>query len=61
MVSSYTNITKRIENLLFHDLKYHSLICSVNDKLSYVKNLEKDNHNIVAIFEDGPHHIERYI
>lgn len=54
-VSSYPNREKRIRDLAYHGIEYDELHTNIHDKLSfYIKN---QNVNVVAIFEDGPHHI----
>lgn len=58
LVSSYPDVEKRKRDLLFHDLFYHTLVCNVKNKVEYIKSMEDRGREIVAIFEDGPHHID---
>ena len=58
LVTSYPHLNKRIKNLLFHNIPYDKLSCDVNDKVSYI---QKSGSKVVAIFEDGPHHIDKYL
>ena len=58
LVSSYPDLNKRIDNLLHHDIPYDKLNCNINDKLGFIQSTNKE---VVAIFEDGPHHIIKYL
>lgn len=61
LVTAYPNENKRIKNLLHHNLPYDKLTCGVTDKLSYIKECESNGATVVAIFEDGPHHLEAFL
>lgn len=61
LVSAYPHIDRRIENLLLHNIPFDTLVCDVRDKLAYVKEQEAQGFVCVAIFEDGPHHIDAYL
>jgi len=61
LVTSYPHVDKRIENLLFHDIACDKLICDISDKLSYVKGCEDNGSIIIAIFEDSPSHLDKYL
>jgi hypothetical protein len=61
LVTSYPNVNHRINNLQYHNLPYDKLTCNVTNKLDYVCNSEKLGYNVVAIFEDAPHHIDNYL
>lgn len=56
LVTAYPDREKRISNLEYHNVPYDELICNATDKVECIKN-----HNVVAIFEDGPHHINKYL
>lgn len=58
MVTAYPNIIKRIDNLAHHDLPYDSLTCGVKNKLAHIQEKEHEGHEVVAIIEDGPQHLE---
>ena len=61
LVTSYPNERKRIENLLHHEIPYDSLVCNVTDKINYIKDRENNGYPVIAIFEDGPHHINDFL
>lgn len=61
LVTAYPNETKRVSNLLYHKLPYDKVVCNVKDKLSYIQDREKDGATVVAIFEDGPHHLDKLL
>lgn len=61
LVTAYPDEKKRIENLLHHNLPYDRLICNINDKLSHIKESENNGAEVVAIFEDGPHHLNKLL
>lgn len=46
-------------NLLHHSLQCNKLVCKVNDKLEHIKESENQGANVIAIFEDGSHHIDK--
>ena len=61
LVSSYPNVGKRVENLLYHNIDYDKLLCNVRYKCEYIKSQEKNGLEVVAIFEDAPQHIDSYL
>lgn len=58
LITSYPNEKRRIENLARYNIPYDKLSCNVKDKLEYIQNAEAEGVNVVAIFEDGPHHLD---
>lgn len=61
LVSSYPHKDRRVENLAYHNIPYDSIVCDVHDKVGYIQNAETLGDVVVAIFEDGPHHIDKYL
>ena len=61
LVTSYPHRLPRIYNLNYHDIVYDKLSCNISNKLKYVKEQETYGSNVVAIFEDAPHHIDNYL
>ena len=61
LVTSYPRINHRITNLVYHNIKYDKLSCNITDKLDYVSKSENLGYNVIAIFEDAPHHIDNYL
>lgn len=61
LITAYPDESKRIENLRNHNIPYDKLTCNINDKLSYIQEREKFGDQVVAIFEDGPYHLERFL
>jgi hypothetical protein len=61
LVTSYPHINHRIKNLNYHKIPYDKLTCNVINKLDYISNSENLGYNVVAIFEDAPHHIDNYL
>ena len=61
LVSSYPNENKRVQNLLHHKIPYNILSCNVHDKVDHIRKREDNGYKVVAIFEDGPHHLEKLL
>jgi len=61
LVTSYPYVSHRINNLQYHKIPYDKLTCNITNKLDYVSNSENLGYNVVAIFEDAPHHIDNYL
>jgi len=61
LVSSYPNEQKRLDDLLCHEIPYDKLTCKVDNKLNHIQNCERNGSVVVAIFEDGPHHLEKFL
>lgn len=61
LVSSYPNIYKRLDNLNYHNIPYHRMACNVKNKLKHIQESERKGSKVIAIFEDGPHHIDAII
>lgn len=61
LVSSYPFLDRRIANLAFHDIPYHALDCDVHDKVTFIQTCAFTGHEVVAVFEDGPHHLQKML
>lgn len=61
LVSSYPHLERRIANLAAHDIPYHRLECDVHDKVTFIQTCEFTGREAVAVFEDGPHHIQKML
>lgn len=61
LVTAYPHLDRRIANLALHDLKYHRITCNVTDKLAHIQAREREGWPVKAIFEDGPHHLEKLL
>lgn len=61
LVSAYPDQKKRIENLAFHNIPYDKLVCNVNNKLDYIRGREHEGVEVIAIFEDAPHHLNSFL
>jgi len=59
LVTAYPNQEKRVSNLLHHQLPFDKITCDVHNKLGHIQESEKNGSIVVAIFEDGPHHLEK--
>ncbi len=51
LISAYPHLSKRVENLLYHDINYHKLICDIHNKADYVLSQEKIGIDVVAILK----------
>lgn len=61
LVTAYPDAKKRLDNLLHHELSFDVLSCNVNDKVTHVRKSEQQGNEVVAIFEDGPHHLDKFL
>jgi len=61
IVSAYPHTHKRIANFLHHNMPYDVMACGIHDKVSYIQRRIQEGLEVVAIFEDGPHHIDKMI
>ncbi|CAH6419695.1 Hypothetical protein HVR_LOCUS771 [uncultured virus] len=61
LVSAYPDEEKRIANLEHHGISYDIIACNIHNKLEYIQEKEKEGFSVIAIFEDGPHHIEKLL
>lgn len=61
IVTAYPDYHRRVSNLLHHEIPYTHIACDVHDKLGYIAAREAAGVDVVAIFEDGPHHLEKYL
>lgn len=61
VVTAYPLREKRIANFIEHNIPFDTLHCDVHNKLEYALKRLKEGYRIVAIMEDGPHHISRYL
>lgn len=61
MVTAYPHEQRRIANLLHHKLPYDKLTCGAHDKITHIQNREREGAQVVAIFEDGPHNLDKYL
>lgn len=61
LVTAYPNAQKRLGNLMHHNLPYDVLSCGIIDKAAHIQAREREGDIVVAIFEDAPHHLGRYL
>ena len=61
LVSAYPHESRRMDNLIYHNIPYDKLICNTTDKLSYIKERERQGIHVVAIFEDGPQNLDKLL
>lgn len=61
IITAYPDHNRRVANLLHHNIPYTHITCDIYDKLAHIKARELEGVHVVAIFEDGPHHLEKYL